>query len=100
MNVVLDFYNQRRSQLKEVSPNHAHLLIADLEGFYDVTVITQNVDDLHERAGSRQVIHLHGELLKVRSTENPNSIFHWHGDLKVGDHCKTNSQLRNKGNAF
>ena len=64
--VVMDFYNQRRAQLSEVRPNAAHLAIADLEKEYDVTVVTQNVDNLHERAGSTKIIHLHGELTKVR----------------------------------
>ena len=64
--IVLDFYNQRRMQLKDVKPNDAHLAIAALENEYDVTVVTQNVDNLHERAGSTRIIHLHGELTKVR----------------------------------
>ena len=68
--MVLDFYNQRRAQLQQVSPNAAHLALVDLEQAYDVRIITQNVDDLHERAGSTQVLHLHGELTKVRSTVN------------------------------
>jgi NAD-dependent deacetylase len=92
--LVLDFYNKRRRQLKEVEPNQAHILIAELEKFYDVTVITQNVDDLHERAGSTKVIHLHGELRKVRSTKNPNLIYHWEEDICTGDHCEEDSQLR------
>jgi NAD-dependent deacetylase len=65
--LVIEFYNQRRTQLANVEPNEAHKIIADLEKHYDVTVITQNVDDLHERAGSTQIIHLHGELTKVCS---------------------------------
>ncbi len=68
--LVLDFYNERRKQLKEVSPNRAHLALAELEDYFDVTVITQNVDDLHERGGSSNVVHLHGELLKMRSSGN------------------------------
>lgn len=92
--LVLDFYNKRRRQLKEVEPNQAHVLIAELEKYFDVTVITQNVDDLHERAGSTNVIHLHGELRKVRSTKNPSLIYHWEDDVCAGDSCEENSQLR------
>ncbi|TVR77331.1 MAG: NAD-dependent deacylase [Chitinophagaceae bacterium] len=92
--LVLDFYNMRRKQLKEVKPNKAHTFIADLEKNYDVTVITQNVDDLHERAGSTNIIHLHGELLKVRSTGNENLIYDWEKDLVTGNLCPEGSQLR------
>ena len=91
---VLDFYNKRRSQLFEVSPNEAHKALAALEKKYDVSIITQNVDDLHERSGSSKVLHLHGELLKVRSTRNPNLIYDWKKDLILGDFCEENSQLR------
>lgn len=79
--LVLDFYNQRRRQLKEVRPNAAHLALADLESEFDVQIITQNVDDLHERAGSTNVLHLHGELLKVRSVRDAGYIRDWHDDL-------------------
>ena len=75
--LVLDFYNQRRKQLKEVQPNLAHTILAELEADFEVTIITQNVDDLHERAGSSNVLHLHGELLKVRSTQNIYYILDW-----------------------
>lgn len=92
--LVLDFYNQRRRQLKEVQPNQAHKDIAALEKDYKVTVITQNVDDLHERAGSRDVVHLHGELLKIRSSGNPNDIRVWTEDINLGDTCKKGYQLR------
>jgi len=92
--LVLDFYNQRRKQLKEVEPNLAHDLIAKLEEKYQVTVVTQNVDNLHERAGSTNVIHLHGELTKVRSTLNPNLVYDWHDDCSLGDKCEKGSQLR------
>ena len=68
--LVLDFYNQRRKQLLEVKPNLAHQVLVDLEQDFEVSIVTQHVDDLHERAGSQQVLHLHGELLKVRSTQN------------------------------
>ena len=91
---VLDFYNQRRKQLKEVEPNDGHKIIAELEKNFDVTVVTQNVDNLHERAGSTNVIHLHGELTKVRSTLNPNFIYDWEDDLNLGDKCERGSQLR------
>lgn len=92
--LVLDFYNQRRLQLFEVSPNAAHVAIANLEKTYKVTVITQNVDDLHERAGSTNVLHLHGELLKVRSTFDANDVQDWKTDLVLGDLCKKGYQLR------
>lgn len=92
--LVLDFYNQRRKQLHEVKPNKAHLDLATLEKNYEVTIITQNVDDLHERAGSSNVIHLHGELLKVKSTKNHNNIISWTGDLNLGDLCDKGHQLR------
>ncbi len=91
---VLDFYNKRRAQLFEVFPNEAHKALAALEKEYEVNIITQNVDDLHERAGSSKVLHLHGELLKVRSTRNPNLIYAWKKDLILGDFCEENSQLR------
>tara|TARA_R110000868_G_scaffold89459_1_gene248983 strand:+ start:2410 stop:3093 length:684 start_codon:yes stop_codon:yes gene_type:complete len=92
--LVLDFYNKRRKQLFEVTPNEAHFDLAELEKDYDVTIITQNVDDLHERAGSKNVIHLHGELLKVRSTFDYNDIQPWKTDLVLGDICKEGYQLR------
>ena len=93
--LVMDFYNQRRKQLYDVEPNAAHYGIADLGKWFDVTVITQNVDDLHERAGSTKIIHLHGELKKVRSSINPNLIYNLDGwELKMGDRCEQGSQLR------
>lgn len=92
--LVLDFYNQRRKQLFNVTPNDAHRALVELEELYDVTIITQNVDDLHERAGSSHVIHLHGELLKVRSSIDPNLIIDWKTDLNLGDTCAKGSQLR------
>jgi NAD-dependent deacetylase len=91
---VLNFYNERRRQLKNVSPNLAHDIIADLEKEFDTTVITQNVDDLHERAGSKNVIHLHGELKKVRSTLDPTLVYDWSEDCNIGDKCEKGSQLR------
>ena len=92
--LVLDFYNQRRRQLLEVAPNSAHLALATLEKEHEVAIITQNVDDLHERAGSTQVVHLHGELLKVRSTYDESLVIDWRSDLNLGDLCEHNSQLR------
>ncbi|WP_370391303.1 NAD-dependent deacetylase [uncultured Winogradskyella sp.] len=92
--LVLDFYNQRRRQLKDVQPNAAHLALAQLEQDYKVSIVTQNVDDLHERAGSSNVLHLHGELKKVRSTGNPNDIKDWTDDLSLGDTCEKGYQLR------
>ena len=92
--LVLDFYNQRRKQLKEVEPNLGHLILAELEKDFDVYIITQNVVDLHERAGSTNVLHLHGELLKVRSIKNPNYILEWKEDLNFGDFDEDKNQLR------
>lgn len=92
--LVLDFYNKRRQQLKEVQPNLGHIILAELEKDFDVHIITQNVDDLHERAGSTKVLHLHGELLKVRSTQNKNLIFDWTEDLFTGDLDTNGHQLR------
>jgi NAD-dependent deacetylase len=92
--LVLDFYNQRRRQLHEVKPNLGHITLAELENDYDVTIITQNVDNLHEKAGSTTVLHLHGELLKVRSTADENDILDWENDLITGDCDKNGNQLR------
>lgn len=92
--LVLEFYNARRKQLLEVEPNTGHNALADLEEAFDVVVVTQNVDDLHERAGSRNVIHLHGELRKVRSTGFPDLVYGWDGPLHLGDLCEKGSQLR------
>lgn len=98
--LVLDFYNQRRKQAKEVEPNEGHRILAELENEYDVSIITQNVDNLHERAGSTNVLHLHGELFYVRSTCDDSLVYHideidekgW--ELKKGDLCKKGCQLR------
>lgn len=92
--LVLDFYNQRRKQLLTVKPNKAHLAITKLQEHFNVTVITQNVDDLHERAGNKKVVHLHGELLKVRCTKNENEILEWKKDLVLGNLSSNNKQLR------
>ncbi len=93
--LVLDFYNERRKKLFSAEPNAGHLALAKLEKSYHVEMITQNVDDLHERAGSKHVLHLHGELKKARSTADPNLVYelkHW--ELKQGDLCEKGSQLR------
>lgn len=92
--LVLDFYNERRKEVEKALPNLAHNLIASVESRYKVTVITQNVDDLHERAGSTNVLHLHGELSKSRSSENKNLVYPCTTDIKLGDVAEDNSQLR------
>ena len=92
--LVLDFYNQRRRQLKTVEPNDAHHALKKLEEYHSVTIVTQNVDNLHERAGSSHIIHLHGELNKVRSTGDENLIYEWTEDLNIGDVCDKGFQLR------
>jgi NAD-dependent deacetylase len=92
--LVLNFYNQRRTQLTECKPNRAHFALAKLENKYDVTIVTQNVDDLHERGGSTKIIHLHGELLKMRSSLDETLIYDCTTDIHVGDKCEKGSQLR------
>lgn len=92
--LVLDFYNQRRRQLLTVKPNIGHLALVELESKYDVVIVTQNVDDLHERAGSKNIIHLHGELLKVRSENAMEPEYEWRKDLASNDKAKDGSQLR------
>ncbi len=92
--LVLEFYNQRRRQLLEVTPNKGHLALAQLEQHFDVSVVTQNVDNLHEQAGSSHVVHLHGELFKVRSTVNENHVLEWKKDLILGDVDENGHQLR------
>lgn len=94
MELVLDFYNQRRKQLLSVEPNPAHYALADLEKEFDVQIITQNIDDLHERAGSSNVTHLHGELLKARSTFDEDLVMDWKNDIQLGDFCEYNHQIR------
>jgi NAD-dependent deacetylase len=94
MDLVLDFNNQRRRQLKEVAPNAGHKALVELEEKFDVVIITQNVDNLHEKAGSSRIIHLHGELNKVRSTGVPDLIYEWGDDLHKGDVCEKGYQLR------
>ncbi len=93
--LVLDFYNQRRKQLLEVQPNEAHYALVELEKAFEVQIITQNVDNLHERAGSKHILHLHGELTKARSTIDENLVYEIDGwELKWGDTCEKGSQLR------
>ena len=92
--LVLDFYNQRRRQLHEVQPNLGHQILTELERHFEVQIITQNVDNLHEKSGSSNVLHLHGELLKVRSAKNSHYILDWQGDLNFGDFDDKGNQLR------
>ena len=92
--LVLDFYNIRRRSVLEAKPNEAHIGLAELEKHFDVTIITQNIDDLHERAGSTRIIHLHGEILKMRSEINEDLVFEIIGDIKLGDKADDGAQLR------
>ena len=92
--LVLDFYNQRRAQVLSCLPNEAHKGLAALEKSFKVSIVTQNVDDLHERAGSTSVLHLHGELLKSRSTSDPSLIYPCKTPIHLGDLCEEGSQLR------
>ncbi len=95
--LVLEFYNQRRRELQKAEPNEGHRILADLEQYYQVTIVTQNVDNLHERAGSKNVIHLHGELTKVRSSSHPETTYiidELNPDTQLGDLCEFGSQLR------
>jgi NAD-dependent deacetylase len=91
---VLQFYNQRRREVLKAEPNQAHRALKDLEDMFRVTIITQNIDDLHERAGSSHVIHLHGEILKSRSSKNEKIIYRCTADIGLGDTCELGSQLR------
>jgi len=93
--LVLRFYNERRQQLASSKPNNGHLGLAKLEKYFDVQIITQNIDDLHERAGSTKVLHLHGELTKARSTVDPSLLYDiGYKDINPGDNCEKGSQLR------
>lgn len=92
--LVLRFYNERRNGVLKAKPNQAHALLAELQRYYNVEIITQNVDDLHERAGSKKVLHLHGEILKMRSVDDELTLYPCRGDIKVGDLAKDGSQLR------
>src|ERR1051325_6747960 len=92
--LVLDFYNMRRNNVAEAKPNAGHYGFAELEKDFDVTIITQNIDDLHERAGSTKVLHLHGEIFKMRSERNEQLIYDIRGDIKLGDIADDGAQLR------
>jgi NAD-dependent deacetylase len=92
--LVLEFYNQRREKLKEVAPNQAHHLVKDLEAYYEVNIITENIDDLHERAGSTSILHIHGELNKMCSSQNRKLVYDCFDPIKIGDLAPDGSQLR------
>jgi len=92
--LVLEFYNQRRKQLLQVTPNKGHHNLRKLEKYFEIHIITQNVDDLHERAGSSKILHLHGELRKVRSTKNEKQVYDWSKNLNLGDVDENGNQLR------
>jgi len=92
--LVLDFYNMRRKDVATASPNAAHYGLAKLQNEFDVTIITQNIDDLHERAGSKNVLHLHGEIFKMRSERDEELVYEIRGDIKLGDKADDGSQLR------
>jgi NAD-dependent deacetylase len=92
--LVLDFYNKRRKQLLQVLPNKAHHILAELQEQFDIAIVTQNVDDLHERAGNTDILHLHGKLLEVRSVADENYIVDWKTDLLLGDCDENGHQLR------
>jgi len=92
--LVLDFYNMRRKDVAAAKPNEAHIGLAELEKHFDVTIVTQNIDDLHERAGSTNVLHLHGEIFKMRSVEDEHAIYEITGDINIGDKAKDGAQLR------
>jgi len=92
--LVLDFYNYRRKNVLDAQPNPAHFGLAELEKEFDVEIITQNIDDLHERAGSSKVLHLHGEIFKMKSERNDELIYEIRGDMKLGDTAEDGAQLR------
>ena len=92
--VFCDFYNMRKNQMKTVIPNEAHHIVKQLENDFDVTVVTQNVDDLHEKAGSTKIFHLHGDLTKLRSSYDPSYVIDYIDDLKEGDLCPDGAQMR------
>ena len=92
--LVLDFYNQRRKNVLEAQPNAAHIGLAQLQDHFDVHIITQNIDDLHERAGSKKVLHLHGEIFKMRSEADQSLIYNIKGDINLGDKADDGAQLR------
>src|SRR5215217_21047 len=92
--LVQEFYNMRRKNVKEAQPNAAHYALAELEQDFDVHIITQNIDDLHERSGSTKIIHLHGEILKMRSEKNESLIYPIQDEIKMGDVAEDGAQLR------
>src|SRR5688500_1791601 len=92
--LVLEFYNYRRQNVLEAQPNAAHHGLAELENYFNVTIITQNIDDLHERAGSTNVLHLHGEIFKMRSEKSHEPIYEIKGDIKIEDTAEDGGQLR------
>ncbi len=92
--LVLDFYNMRRRAVKEANPNQAHYILAELEQHYDVHIVTQNIDDLHERAGSTNVLHLHGEIFKMRSEEDEDLVYEIYDNIRLGDTAADGTQLR------
>jgi NAD-dependent deacetylase len=92
--LVLDFYNMRRAEVKKAQPNIAHQLLAKLESDFNVTIVTQNIDDLHERGGSSNVLHLHGQIFKMRSVKNEDAIFDIQNDINLGDLAADGGQLR------
>jgi NAD-dependent deacetylase len=92
--LVLEFYNFRRKNVADAEPNEAHRILASLEEHFDVHIITQNIDDLHERAGSTKVLHLHGEIFKMRSSRNQDMVYEIRGDISMGDKAPDGSQLR------
>ena len=92
--LVLDFYNMRRREVIKALPNKAHEEIAELQNYFDVTIITQNIDDLHERAGSKKVLHLHGEILKMRGEKDVNTLYEIHDDIDIGAMAPDKTQLR------
>ena len=92
--LVLNFYNERRRDVAKAKPNEAHIALADLESHFDVHIITQNIDDLHERGGSKKVTHLHGEIFKMRSVKDATKTYPINGDIKLGDLAEDGGQLR------
>lgn len=93
--LVLEFYNQRRKQVMEAKPNRGHLVLAELEKHFDVQIITQNIDDLHERAGSKKILHLHGQIMKAQSSLDANLVYPLKkSEINFGDKCEKGSQLR------
>jgi NAD-dependent deacetylase len=92
--LVLEFYNMRRKNVQEAKPNAAHYGLASLQNDFDVHIVTQNIDDLHERAGSKNVLHLHGEILKMRSEEDEELVYPIYGEIKLGDKAEDGAQLR------